>query len=59
MIDEELDIIIDEWWNQNLKLRIMTDINGADEKDFIIDSRLLEEEYENINRTWKDLCHTN
>ncbi|MGC9124180.1 MAG: ATP-binding protein [Thermoplasmata archaeon] len=55
MIDEELDIIIDEWWNQNLKLRIMTDINGADEKDFIIDSRLLEEEYENINRTWKDL----
>ncbi|MGC8620244.1 MAG: hypothetical protein ACP5LA_07095, partial [Thermoplasmata archaeon] len=55
MIDEELDIIIDEWWNQNLKLRIMTDIDGADEKDFIIDLRLLEEEYENINRSWKDL----
>jgi replicative DNA helicase Mcm len=55
VIDDELNDIIAEWWNWNLKLRIMTDIDGADEKDFIIDLRLLEEEYENINRSWKDL----
>ncbi|MGC8692606.1 MAG: hypothetical protein ACP5RZ_06315, partial [Thermoplasmata archaeon] len=53
MTDEEINGIIENWWTLNLKLRIKTDLEGADEKVFIIDLEKFREDYE--NRISKDM----
>ena len=47
MKGEEIDGIIKNWWTLNLNLRIKTDLEGADEKEFIIDLKKFKEDYEN------------
>ena len=47
MKEKDIDGIIENWWALNLNLRIRTDLEGADEKEFIIDLKKFKEDYEN------------
>jgi len=48
--DEEIEGIVNNFWDMNLKFRKLSISDGADEKEWIIDLKKLENEYEDAQR---------
>jgi len=46
--DEEIEGIVNNFWEQNLKFRIWSSLNGADERVLVLDIKSLQTDYDNI-----------
>jgi len=46
--DEEIEGIVNNFWEQNLKFRIWSSLDGADERDWVLDLKTLQTDYDNI-----------
>jgi len=44
--DEEIEGIVNNFWEQNLKFRIWSSLNGADERIWVLDIKSLQTDYE-------------
>jgi len=46
--DEEIEGIVNNFWEQNLKFRIWSSLDGADERNWVLDLKSLQTDYDNI-----------
>jgi len=46
--EQEIEEIIEDFWEQNLKFRIWSSLDGADERDWVLDLKTLQTDYDNI-----------
>ncbi|MFP3255668.1 MAG: minichromosome maintenance protein MCM [Thermoplasmata archaeon] len=46
--EQEIEEIIEDFWEQNLKFRIWSSLYGADEKNWVLDLKTLQTDYDNI-----------
>ncbi|MEM0099318.1 MAG: hypothetical protein QXX42_01830 [Thermoplasmatales archaeon] len=46
--NDEIDKVINQWWDLNLKLRLLTSSLYPEDKEYIIDVQKLKEDFENI-----------
>ncbi|MFH7836087.1 MAG: hypothetical protein QXL51_05780, partial [Candidatus Aenigmatarchaeota archaeon] len=45
---DEIDKVINQWWDLNLQLRLLTSSLYPEDKEYIIDMKKLKEDFENI-----------
>jgi len=48
--DEEIEGIVNNFWDMNLKFRTWSVLDGADEREWILDLKKLEDDYEDAQR---------
>ncbi|MFP3318898.1 MAG: minichromosome maintenance protein MCM [Thermoplasmata archaeon] len=46
--EQEIEEIIEDFWEQNLNFRIWSSLDGADERDWVLDLKTLQTDYDNI-----------